>query len=259
MITPANHVWAMCSAAVLLLGPVPLSVAIAANRVRAGHSGTGHFCLSTLVLWCLIQTSAGILLGLAHELNLRGMITVELVVFAAGLVVLKFYPPQLGLVSRHVSFRKQPIDVGEVLVVAATGCAGLALLRNLLQDPIEDFDSLAWHLPTMTTWYQSGFLNIPPEEVYAGYPFSWEVFCTLFLFPFGEDYLVAFPNLIAWIILGLTVYLLSVAIGVNRLSSMTAATLVLLLPIMKMQVNSLHVDLPMGAFFLSGLYSCFPT
>ena len=65
---------------------------------------------------------------------------------------------------------------------------------------------------------------------------------------------MALPNLIAWIIFGLTVYLLSGAIGVNRLNSMIAATLVLQLPIMKMHVNSLHVDLPMGAFFLSSLY-----
>ncbi len=254
MITLANHVWAMCSAAVLFLGPVPLSVAIAAYRARAGQCGIAHFCLSTLVLWCVIQTSVGILLGWTHEFNLRGMITAELIVMAAGFVVLTFSRPHLGLLSGDVAFSKQPLDVGERLVVAAAGFAGLALFRHLLQDPIEDFDSLAWHLPTMTTWYQSGFLTIPPEGVFQGYPFSWEVLCTLFLLPFGDDSVVALPNLLAWIIFGLAVYLLSGAIGVNRLSSMTAATLVLLLPIMKLHVNSLHVDLPLGAFFLSGLY-----
>ena len=156
----ANHVWEMCSAAVLLLGPIPLSLGITANRIRVGHSGTGHFCLSTLVLWCLIQTSAGILLGLAHELSRQGLMTVELVVFAVGLVMVKFYRPQLGLLSVQASFRRQPLDVGEMFIVAATGFVGVALLRSLLQDPIDDYDSLAWHLPIMATWYQSGSLSI---------------------------------------------------------------------------------------------------
>jgi hypothetical protein len=192
---------------------------------------------------------------MAHELNRQGLITLESMVFAVGLAMVKFYRPQVGLLSVQASFRRQPLDVGEMFIVAAIGFAGVALLRSLLLDPIEEWDSLAWHLPIMTTWYQSGFLSIFVDyAIYARYPFSWEVLCTLFLFPFGEDYLVTFPNLIAWIIFGLTVYLLSGAMGVNRLSSMIAATLVLLLPIMKVQVNSLHVDLPMGAFFLSSLY-----
>lgn len=254
-IVSAMHLVEFGVAAVLLVGPIPLSVAVVANRQRSGCPGISHFCLSILVLWCLTQTGVGLLLGMAHGLSVKGMLTVEAVLLATGMLLAKSYWPMLGLLLGRVSALRESLSLGETLIVLAIGFAGLDLLRNLLQEPIVDYDSLAWHLPIMTTWYQSGDLGIQPYwDFYTQYPFSWEVLCTLFLFPFGEDYLVAFPNLIAWVIFGLSVYLISGAIGVSRISGMTAAGLVLLLPLMKEHVNSLHVDLPMGAFFLCSLY-----
>jgi hypothetical protein len=255
LIMQTKHVLEFCAAAVLLVGPIPLSAVVVANRQRGGYPGISHICLSILVLWCLTQTGVGLLLGMAHGLSLKGLLTVEAVLFATGVLLAKFYWPKLGLQLGRDSAVRESLSLSEMLIVLAIGFVGLALLRSLLQDPIEDYDSLAFHLPIMTTWYQSGSLSIPLHwDKYVHYPFSWEVLCTIFLFPFGEDYLVAFPNLVAWIIFGLSVYLLSRTIGVNRLCSMAAGVLVMLLPIMREHVTSLHIDLPLGAFFLCSLY-----
>ncbi|MGL5065621.1 MAG: hypothetical protein ACRC62_37095, partial [Microcoleus sp.] len=69
-----------------------------------------------------------------------------------------------------------------------------------------------------------------------------------------EDFLAALPLLIAWILQGLAVYLVSVKLGANRFYSMAASCLVLTVPMLLNQVNTIHPDLPLAAIFTISLY-----
>jgi hypothetical protein len=104
---------------------------------------------------------------------------------------------------------------------------------------------------------QAGNLIIADHGNPARYPYNWQVLCTLFLMPFREDFLVTFPMLISWAILGLSIYLLSVKIGRKRIYALAAASLVLTLPLVLNQVNTMHIDLPFGSFFIAALYFAF--
>src|SRR5439155_59092 len=89
------------------------------------------------------------------------------------------------------------------------------------------------------------------------YPFPGELLCTLFLMPFHEDFLVALPNLIAWLIFGLATYLVAVELGARRIHALTAAFLLLAMPMARKHVDTMHVDLPLAAFFMASLYFAF--
>ncbi|MBD0309761.1 MAG: hypothetical protein ICV80_17145, partial [Microcoleus sp. T1-bin1] len=82
----------------------------------------------------------------------------------------------------------------------------------------------------------------------------WHVLSALCLLPFREDFLTAFPMLIAWVLEGIAVYLLSVKFGATRIHGMAAASLVLTVPMMLNQVNTIQPDLPLAAIFTVGLY-----
>jgi hypothetical protein len=131
--------------------------------------------------------------------------------------------------------------------------------------PITDWDSLWFHLPALARWYQTAsfsFLDEAGEIIYDhpvafSYPHGWHVISALFLMPFQEDFLVTFPMLIAWVIMGLSVYLLSLKFGAKRVFAMGATALVLTIPFFIRIVNTLHIDLPLAAFFMAGLYFAF--
>ncbi|MBW4540827.1 MAG: glycosyltransferase family 39 protein [Myxacorys chilensis ATA2-1-KO14] len=78
--------------------------------------------------------------------------------------------------------------------------------------------------------------------------------CAIFFIPFKEDFLITFPNLVAWLILGLSIYLISTKFGATRVSSLTSTSLVLTLPILIENVNTIHIDLPLASFFIAGFY-----
>jgi hypothetical protein len=57
-----------------------------------------------------------------------------------------------------------------------------------------------------------------------------------------------------WVLEGIAVYLLSVKFGATRIHGMAAASLVLTVPMLINQVNTIHPDLPLAAIFTVGLY-----
>jgi len=195
----------------------------------------------------------------AGWLGLGGVLLGEAVAFLVGLAV------PAGRRRLEVLRAARPHFVWpEHVLVFAFGALGLTLLVRLATAPITDYDSLAYHLPAMAKWYQVHAL-VTPEPIDASrfaaqvgrYPFDWEVLCTLFLLPFREDFLVAVPNLLAWLIFGLATYLLAVELGARRMHALAAAFLLLAMPITRRQVDTMHVDLPLASFFMAGLYFAF--
>jgi hypothetical protein len=149
------------------------------------------------------------------------------------------------------------LSSSERVILMAIACLGAVLLRKLALQPITNYDSLAYHLPTMAEWYQAGHLPIFSKyftDQIGYYPYSWELLCLLFIMPFREDFLVSFPNFIAWLIFGVSIYKLSNQFQVERIYSLAAASLALSIPMLLENVNTMHVDLPTAAFFMVSLY-----
>src|SRR5439155_1212272 len=203
----AHHLLDLLAFTAIVVGPLPFCLTLPPIEPRSA----ARVLLAVLVTWCLFQACVGLALGAAGWLSLGGVLPCEATAFFLGLAV-----PAAR--RRLALFRIPPPRFiwPEHALVFAFGVLGLTLLIRLATTPITDHDSLAYHLPAMAGWYQAHALVTPGPvgaSRYAAqvgrYPFDWEVLCTLFLLPFREDFLVAFPNLIAWLIFGLATYLVA--------------------------------------------------
>lgn len=239
----------------LLLGPAPLAVFVARSaRSGGGDYARGLSLLTTLVVWCTLQASLGMALGALGRLDGPSLVAGELLFFALGGAALRSRAQQ-G--ARHDADAPSPAPDALLPWVVALGIGCLAVLAGLaITRPITDYDSLFYHLPTMASWYQHGALL--PFDQFRGeqigtYPYAWELLCSLFFFPFGDDTLVALPNLVAWMVLVVSTGLLGLEIGARSVVAAAFSLAAGSMPLTVEQVNSLHVDLPMAAFFLAGL------
>jgi hypothetical protein len=223
-----------------------------------------HFLLTFLTYWCTIQVCIGLVTGGLHQFFLIPVVIGELLVFGAGvaLFLLTKHPLSLDLWQEWVMVKPR-LAGAELLILGALSFAGCILLERLATLPMINYDSLWYHLPIMARWYQEGAFIRMEDFMRTGvwttdqitfYPFNWEILCTLFAMPFQEDFLVALPNLIIWLVLGLSIYAVSCLIGATRVYSLAATALVLTTPLILQHINSLHVDLPFAAFFMTSTY-----
>jgi len=255
-----KHIWELATFALLLAGPVPLCLSlILLGRKKTERSTPVQCALIVVVAWCAIETSIALLLGAVHRLTFGRVLFSEALLFLVGMTVFLYLRRRVpSLAALRLPKVAEPFGHLESLIVLSVLCVGVELLWGLATHPIVEYDSLGYHLPFMANWYQKAALVMLDQFYFphypSTYPYNWEALCTLFLMPFREDFLVAFPNLIAWAVLGVSVYLLSLEMGATRAKSMAAAALVLTVPLVAGHVNEMHVDLPFAAMFVSALY-----
>jgi len=255
-----SHVWNLILLLPILLGPIPFGLSlILASENGKEKSSPVHCALILLTGWCVIETCLGLFLGMIHHLTLGGVLLSESMTFVAGMAVFISQRRRAPLFSfRNLLRFTRPLSYIEALIITSICVAGFALSWRLATGPITEYDSLAYHLPAMANWYQRASFAMLDQFYYpeypSTYPYNWETLCTLFLMPFHEDFLVTLPNLIAWVLLGISVYSLGREMGAARTKSMGASSLVLTVPIVMQQVNEMHVDLAFAAFFTSALY-----
>jgi len=274
-----QHVEQLVLSFLILVGPIPLCFALIAvchvgqvgNLSAVGQLGNlsskpgqprfrfPECAFLVLAGWSLLQTSLSLFLGMIHCLSLAPVILAECLLFVLGTVlVVRLKRPAPGFSFRELVRIAQPFGSLEKLIVLVMACVGADLLWTLLAEPITEFDSLSYHLPTMAGWYQHhSFVMLEQfyyPEIISTYPYNWEALCTLFLRPFHEDFLVALPNSVAWALFGVATCSLGIEMGATRIKSMAAAALVLTLPMVAHLVNTMHVDLPFAAVFMGGLY-----
>jgi hypothetical protein len=254
-----QHIWELILLLIFLGGPIPLGLLLVLSHRDAQRSqaGVAHYGLIFLTSWCVVQTGLGLVLGMVQRFNGGAVAAAELLLLIAGSVLLQWrYRNSVRTRLQAVLTLERPFDRNEVLILGAIAFAGFVLLERLMTQPIINFDSLAYHLPAMARWIQTGTFSVLEQfQADVGwYPYGWEVLCTLLMLPFQEDFLVALPNLFAWSILGLSVYRLARTAGALRIYSMAAACLVLTMPLLMQHINTIHVDVPFAAFFMSGLY-----
>jgi hypothetical protein len=241
--------------ALVFMAPLPLCLYIL--DLCGDKKETGGFSRRLLVLtvsWCVIETVLALILGICGCLKLWAVITGGIVLFVTGYALLKtrrLSPQQALRLPRDFAFSD-----AEKLILGVLIFTCLILLWINLTTPITEYDSLIYHLPGMAGWTQTGTFSFVSQKGHIScYPYGWEALCTLFMISFQGDFALALPNVIAWLIWGLSIYVLTRAMGVKRIYSMTSWGLAAALPMILENINTMHVDLPFAAFFITGL--CF--
>jgi hypothetical protein len=260
----AQHLWELILFLIIVFGPIPLSLSLAfENQNENKNSSFPHFLLVLLTGWSIAQVCIGLILGNADRLNISAVIIVEILIGAIGLIVIYAKNHRAFTFSQwQIPPIKQPLGQSEYLIIGAAAFAGFVMWETIATKPTTNYDSLWFHLPAIARWYQTHSFTlldaagnwIFDHEQARLYPYNWHVLSALCLLPFGEDFLTAFPLLIAWVLEGIAVYLLSVKFGATRIHGMAAASLVLTVPMVINQVNTIHPDLPLAAIFTVGLY-----
>lgn len=276
-----KHVLGCIAAGIIIIGPLPLCLAMIlkienitgrfkasepGNTNTGDHKGAGdeleHGSLAQrllvgIVCWLFLQTAAALCLGYAHLFTLPAILLTETIILFTGAAVLQSIRKKkpgfemLSLLDVHGR-----LSIYEKLVLGIMVLVGFMLVWTVLARPITDFDSNAYHLPVMAKWFQAGHsARLPGSHIISFYPYNWEALCALFLLPFrGSDLMAAVPNIAAWLVFGLSIYGLSRELRVKRLYRLTVSSLALMIPIVILNVNTMHVDLAMAAFFMAGLY-----
>lgn len=247
----------------ILLGPFPLALSyLSLSQYWRWHSSLAHRLLFLLTTWSVLSISMGLVLGALGQLKLGVVIAADLVLLVGGFLLLRHKVLPEGQILKLLLPINLRLEKHELLILNSVGFVGVYLLVTLLTSPIVDFDSLWFHLPAIARWYQAQALTLlDPSGSWifdhpdaTSYPYNWHVLALLCLLPFRNDILVAFPQLIAWIMLGLSVYLLGREFGANRFYSLASMALLLSTPIIMGHVIAFQVDLPLASIFLTSLY-----
>jgi hypothetical protein len=243
-VTIAPHATELLALFVIAAGPVPLGLALASDGPTRSFA---HRVLVALLAWCALQGGVALSLGLAGHLALVPLLVGEVVLAVGGMLALRGKAVNLC--------PARPLDPSEWLVVCAITILGASLLFRLAAQPINEVDSLGYHLPPMARWVQAGALvPIEPDTLMAYYPYGWELLCTLFLLPFHEDFLQAAPNLVAWAVLGLAAYLIARRLCASRLHALAGTFVLLSVPVVRAELFVMRVDLALAGFFVAGVF-----
>lgn len=256
MIALAGHLADLSAFAVVLLGPVPTSLAFAGCGPA---SGAAERLLAALVAWCALQIAVAIALAAGGSLRPGDLLVAEACLFGLG----SFLGRRFGRPNLRDLLPATEWDPSTLAVVGAIGILGLDLGLRLVTQPLVEHDSIGYHLPAVARWLQAGSLapleitrpdaHYPFRRQIAYYPYSWELLASLFVLPFGEDLFVATPNLIAWTILGLAIVCVGRRLGASPLHALAGAFCVLALTVTRMTLQTMRVDIPLAAFFAASL------
>lgn len=218
--------------------------------------------LVLLVLWTVFQSLVVVLLGWIGHLRLVSILVLEGALLVWGLwLISRKRPPlvrRLGQDPREGLATPPDRQPAERLLLAITCGMALLLSFRVLIFPVTDGDSLWFQLPRVAQWYQQATFVQPMEQlsgdIHNAYPYTWNTLFLLALASVGHDQFVLMPNVLAWLILGLATYALGRLVGGHRFGAMFAAVLVLLMPVSVINVQTAHIDLPLGAFFVASVY-----
>lgn len=256
----AQHIWSLVLFLLIAAGPIPYCLLLC--RASQSQSNRNSFTQGLLILltgWMIAEVTVGLLLGMVNHLSLSWILLVETSLLISGLIVFyRRYRDRLPVLT----WQKFQLNKIELALLGSILAAGITILIRTIAQPITEFDSLSFHLPAIARWYQAGSLTlldpaghwIFAHEDARLYPYNWHILSVLFVMPFREDFFVALPMLFAWGVLGLSIYLLSREFGSARIYSLAAASLVLTMPMLLDQVNTILVDLPLAAIFMVSLY-----
>jgi hypothetical protein len=252
--TLTEHLWQIVGLALLIAGPVPVILTMArywtalplAERLAA-----------YLVAWSAIQIVVGQVLGHLGVLRLETVLGIYAgAALAVALLARRGY---VRLSTVRWPSALLSLDKWTMILTAMLVAVAIVLVGKLLIYPTTDYDSLNYHLPVMARWYNTQSLVMEKwhrEQFFyfpEYYPYGWEILGTLFILPLREDFAVMLPNVLAWVLLGLSVWSILMRLRLSMAYVLAGTALVLTAPVVTNLMFTVHVDLALGAFFLAAL------
>ncbi len=252
----AGHILEAAAFALVLAAPLPLALRVLRGwRERLAEGPRGLVPLALIVLWTSLQVGLGLLLGIAGLLGRGPLLAAEALLLLGGAAA--WLPGRRRRQGDGRGWRLgpgRPLDRVEASLLMLVALTGLAAVWVLLSKPTDNFDSLAYHLPVMARWVETHSLSVFGElGQVALYPSNWELLATMLVLPWGEDLTVGLPNLLAWVQLGLAVFLLARQLGVGTRRSLAAAALLLFVPDLLGRLPAIQPDIAVAAWFVGGL------
>lgn len=236
------------------LGPVPAAYAVCIYFFGSQGRGAAHSVLITLVLWCVLQVFLGLVVGIFHSLCLISVVLGECTMLVMGAIFLYCVKKKMEAGDDTPPPTTPTPGNDEVILVFVPFVLILITFMKGIAEPIVNYDSLAYHLPTMVQWHQTGYLSVWRDALFSRYPFNWELICVLYYYPFSNDMMVTFPNYMAIVMLYVSVYGISVAHGATSKSALMGTALLLAIPEVVNSLHTMHIDMPFAALFMSSLF-----
>ncbi len=228
---------------VVVGGPAALAVALV---VRSELPVVERW-LAAATGYAALQVTVGLALGATGLFSQTPLLVVTALEAAVAAWLLRGRPPRVG--APHGPWPEVAAGALMLLVTAAGVGAW-----DVLVHPTRNFDSLAYHLPVMARWVQSGHLEIVEGLGQVGlYPSHYELLATLPHLVLHEDLLVGAAQLFAWLWTALATAALARRAGASLEAAMVAAAALMLAPAVFTRLDAVQPDLWMAALSATGL------
>jgi hypothetical protein len=246
-----HHVWGLGALGLVVVGPLPLGLVFALAHLGPRPTPRAQRAVLVATAWLSLQTFLALGLGLVHRLTPGHVLAAEALLLALGLLAVTRQRAALAVVWS--SLRWPGSAEGMILVCLVTVAAWL--LHQTVTIPISEYDSLAYHLPAVASWYRSGTLDMLGQGSVDYYPYDFELVSLLFVLPFRGHFVVGLAQLLAWTLYGLAIHAMATRLGARPLHGLLAALLALTQPVvLHLVVDTLQVDLAFAAAVLIAVY-----
>jgi hypothetical protein len=239
-------------------GGVPFCLYLVARIERGVREGisVGSRWLLLILFWCALNISLGLVVGALQQYRAMAVFLGELALLVPGAWLLWRARLLNWQVWEKRLFAVQPeLGTAEKLILSLLLGLTIWQVWIIVSQPMTDYDSLMYHLPNIAQWHSTGELNTLDQFRFTNsrFPFGWEVLAGLFGFPFESDIAVGLPGLLAWALWGIAIVVAGVHLGARRISALSAAALVMVMPLVLENLHTLHVEVVFAALFTAGL------
>jgi len=233
--------------------PLPLITALSAPL----RGGVLMECIARTALWLVLEVVIVVAIGVSGELTVLRLVLTQGAVAVAGLVARRRVPAStFSMRLRQVVAECLSGTPAEQLACLAVSGAAVASAAVMVMTPSGDYDSWMYQLPQVAEWVQSHRLGAFQDQwqdtptfarLIIYYPGNWTALFWLFTAPMHGDALTLLPTLVGWLLLGMSsAGLVRLAQG-SRSAALSAAALVMTMPLAGSNLHSAHIDLGQGA------------
>ena len=238
------------------------SATLWALRCASSHKGLVDYLANWTTVFLGLIVFVQTLLGALGVLGARNTMMVLAAIFVGSLLLFRRCGRDFSVPSQwdedihaasSVVRQNGAILCVAILVLWIASALGAAALAS----PSTFWDALSYHVPMVTTWSQTGFLQaiyLPFAEIANSYfPGNGELLYFWSFAAFKNDLLVRMVSLGMWLVLGLAQFRLCRKMGANRQASLFAAILFLTVPIVLAQATEPVLDTASAALFILAL------
>lgn len=210
--------------------------------------------LKRSILYFFLIFSSEIILSLFHILHyenlwiFHGILFLSILFIFCILFFLHKRKSNIQFISKIIPPSFSPINIfwSIVFFIPIFLIGSVRFFNAFFQVPLE-YDNLAYHLPFITKWFQTGNIWTPYYSAFSGpigyYPSNFELFGLWTIFPTSSDLLINFINLPVFFFLPIAIYALAKKIGLSSPLSILTVAVFMYMPQTFRQIGVPLVDL----------------